>query len=358
MSKSLSGVPELSVIVPTYNERENLPLLVERVEEALKGRSFELIVVDDNSPDGTAEEALRLAEKYGNLKVIRRPGKLGLSSAVLDGVREARAGVIAVMDADLQHPPELLPKMLGKIGEGFDLVVASRYIEGGGVEGWSFWRRLISRAATLMAKLALPRVRGLRDLMSGFFMFKREVIEGVELRPRGFKVLLEILVKGRWSRAAEVPYLFKPRERGKSKLGARVMWNYVEQLLELSSYRPLKFAAVGSIGVAVNEGLLHVLMHFLPLQLAGAIAIETSILNNFILNDQWTFKDRKVGRWAYRCLKYHGAVAVGGLVNYVVLLALTLLFGVHYLISNLIGILMGFLANYAVSEVFVWRSRQ
>jgi len=347
---------ELSVIVPTYNERDNIVTLLERVESSLKGRRFELIVVDDNSPDGTADVAYKASERYGNVKVIRRPAKLGLGSAVTEGARVAKANVLAVMDADLQHPPELLPKMLDKINEGFDIVVASRYIRGGGIEGWGLWRRLVSRVAIALAKLALPRVRGFKDSMSGFFMFKRGVIDGVELKPKGFKVLLEILVKGKWNAATELPYMFKPRLKGKSKLNTKEVYSYIKYLLELSSYRPIKFAAVGASGIVVNEGLLHLLIHFIPLQVAGALAIETSVLSNFILNNYWTFKDRKEGGILSKCLRYHGAVAIGALVNYVVLLSLVAFLGMHYLIANLIGIFLGFLANYSVSELFVWRS--
>jgi dolichol-phosphate mannosyltransferase len=354
---SLAEAPlELSVIVPTFNERENIGPLIERVEEALRDVRFELIVVDDGSPDGTAEAAVKVGGRYGNVRVLRRPGKLGLSSAVMDGASLAKADVLAVLDADLQHPPELLPAMLAKVREGYDLVVASRLVEGGGVEGWSLWRRLVSKAAGALAKLALPRARALRDVMSGYFMLKREVLEGVELKPRGFKVLLELIVKGRWSRAVEVPYVFKPRLKGRSKLGVGEVASYLRQLLELSGYRPLKFAAVGASGIIVNEGLLHALIHLAPLQLAGALSIEASILSNFALNDRWTFKDRRLSTWPARCARYHVAVALGALTNYMALLALTLLAGMHYLVANLVGILLGFMVNYAVSELFVWRS--
>lgn len=348
------GPVEVSVIVPTYNERDNIELLINRVEEALRDVRFELIVVDDNSPDGTAEVAAKVGERYGNIKVLKRPGRLGLASAVIDGAREAKGEVLAVLDADLQHPPELLPLMLRKVREGYDLVVASRFVEGGGVEGWSAWRRLISRVAGALAKLLLPRARAVKDVMSGYFMFKRRVLDGVELRPRGFKILLELVVKGGWTRVAEVPYVFKPRLRGRSKLNLGEAASYLRHLLSLCGHRPLKFAAVGSTGVLVNEGLLYALAHVTPIYIAGAISIEASILSNFALNDAWTFKDRRAGSGLARCVKYHGAVALGGLTNYAVLLSLTLLAGLHYLVANLLGIFLGFLVNYSISEIFVW----
>jgi len=349
------GLVEVSVIVPTYNERENVEPLINRVEEALRGVRFELIVVDDNSPDGTAEVAAKVGGLYGNVKVLKRAGRLGLGSAVVDGVREAKGEVIAVLDADLQHPPELLPAMLRKVREGYDLVVASRLAKGGGVEGWSLWRRVASRVADALAKLLLPRARAVGDVMSGYFMFKRSVLDGVELRPRGFKILLELLVKGSWTRVAEVPYVFRPRLRGRSKLSLGEVAAYLRHLLDLCGYRPLKFAAVGFTGVLVNEGLLHALMQVAPVYVAGAASIEASILSNFALNDAWTFKDRRAGSKLARCLKYHGAVALVALTNYVVLLSLTLLAGLNYLVANLIGILLGFLVNYSISEALVWR---
>jgi dolichol-phosphate mannosyltransferase len=224
---------ELSIVVPTYMEAENIPMLVEGVENALKGVSFELIIVDDNSPDGTAALAEKLNGKYGNIKVLRRPGKLGLGSAVLEGFREAKSDVLAVMDADLQHPPKLLPQMYREICEGYSLVVASRYVDGGGVEGWSLLRKIASLGAVKLAHLLLPKTRSVRDPMSGFFMLRRSVVDGVGLSSRGFKVLLEILVKGRYGSVVEVPYVFKPRRRGESKLNLKETLHYAFLLIKL-----------------------------------------------------------------------------------------------------------------------------
>jgi dolichol-phosphate mannosyltransferase len=217
-------------------EAENILGLVEGVERALDGVRFELIVVDDNSSDGTADLAEKLNVRYGNIRVLRRPNKMGLASAILDGVEKGRGDVVAVMDADLQHPPSLLPLMFKKILSGCDVVVASRYIDGGGVEGWSIWRRLISLGAIKLAHLLFPRMRGVRDLTSGYFMFRREIIRGVELNPTGFKVLLEILARlagKKYVSVAEVPYTFRPRRRGKSKLNLNEIGNYVRHLLRL-----------------------------------------------------------------------------------------------------------------------------
>jgi dolichol-phosphate mannosyltransferase len=235
--KTLTGKPpELSIVVPTYMEAENIPELIERVENALKGIPFELIIVDDNSPDGTADIAEGLNRKYGNIKVLRRPGKLGLVSAVKDGFNKAEVDVVAVMDADLQHPPELLPIMYKKLREGFDLVIASRYVERG-VEGWSLWRRLLSRGATVLAHLILPKTRKVKDPLSGYFMIKKEIVDAIRLNTAGFKILLEILVKGRYHKVAEVPYFFNVRRRGVSKLDLKEILNYAVSLARLTMRR-------------------------------------------------------------------------------------------------------------------------
>lgn len=172
---------KLSVILPTYNEADNVSELIERLESSLKGFDAEVIFVDDGSPDGPADLAERIGSVYGNVRVIRRPRKMGLASAVLDGVKIARSDVVAVMDADLQHPPELLPKMYMKIMEGYDLVVASRYVKGGRVEGWSLARMRISWGATKLAHIFLPSTRGVKDVMSGYFILRRSILEHTKL---------------------------------------------------------------------------------------------------------------------------------------------------------------------------------
>lgn len=225
--------PRLSIIIPTYMERENIERLVDALEKALADEKFEIIIVDDNSPDGTGEVAEKLAEMYGNIRVIHRFEKRGLSSAILDGIKNSRGKFICVMDADMQHPPEVVPKLLQVGVRGGDLVVASRYIDGGGVEGWSIARRIVSIVATLMARAIVKKARRVRDPLSGFFMFKREVINGVSLSPLGFKILLEVISKGRYRSIIEVPYIFKGRLKGRSKLSLREYLNYIKHLLKL-----------------------------------------------------------------------------------------------------------------------------
>ena len=224
--------PALSLIVPTYNEHDNISELFARIKKSFNS-SFELIIVDDNSPDGTAEVAEALNAKYGNVKVCKRPCKLGLSSAVLYGFDNANGSILAVIDADLQHPPEILSKMFSEMFKGNDLVVASRYVKGGGIENWKFSRRLFSRGAIVLAHLLLPRSRKVKDNMSGCFMVRKDILSGTKLNPLGFKILLEILSKCPCNKITEIPYTFTNRINGKSNLNHREIQNYLILLYRL-----------------------------------------------------------------------------------------------------------------------------
>lgn len=348
----------ISVIIPTYNEKDNLEELIRRIDESLSasGMKYEVIIVDDNSADGTAELATKLSSRFP-IKVKVRPGKMGLSSAVLDGFKLAKGDAIAVMDADLQHPPEILPELYRRLEEGCDIAIASRYVKGGSVAGWGLIRRIVSKGSILLAWILLPRARKVKDPSSGYFMLKRSVIEEVigKLDPKGFKILLEILVKGRYSSVCEVPYTFGLRRRGESKLGGKVILSYLLQVLELSS--PIvRFAIVGAVGTVVNLAILWTLRYGLGLvhELSSALAIEVSVLSNFVLNDLWTFKGRRRGGLIQSALKYHAANLAGILTQYAVSVFLYRFMGIESLMAQLIGILVGFLANYLLSKRVVW----
>lgn len=344
---------KLSVVIPTYMEAGNVGELLLRLKDSLSSVDHEIIIVDDDSPDGTADIAESYGRRYGGIKVVRRIGRRGIGSALKEGLKMARGEYVAVMDADLQHPPELLPSMLGKADDGFDVVVASRYAEGGGVEGWSLFRRVVSKVASVIAKLLIPETRRVTDPLSGFFLVRRSLLEEVEVTGLSCKILLEVLAGSRGLRVGEVPFKFTPRLKGRSKLGIGEWLRYLIHVVKISGYRTLKFISVGLSGVAVNMGLLWILLKLTPVWVSSPIAIEASILNNFVLNDLWTFRRRRTGRWLSRLIKYHGAVAVGGVTNYVILLALTFT-GLNPMAANLIGIVSGFTANYLLSEVAVW----
>lgn len=215
----------LSVVVPTYNEAGSVTGLAERLHAALAGREWELVIVDDGSPDGTADIAQALSPRIP-VKVVRRAGKAGLASAVVAGFAAASGDILVVMDADLSHPPEVVPALANAVEHGADLAVGSRYVDGGGVEDWPLKRRIVSRVACLMGNLLVP----VRDATSGFFALRRSVIDGVTLNPIGFKIGFEVLARGRYRTVIEVPYTFRDRELGASKFGRREIAQYVVQL--------------------------------------------------------------------------------------------------------------------------------
>jgi len=226
---------DASIIVPTYNEKNNLPELAQRIFSAVKksGLSVELIVVDDNSPDGTGNVAEGLKSDY-NVKVIHRTGKLGLASAVIEGFAIASSDILGVIDADLSHPPEIVPELIKPIKDGTaEVVVGSRYVAGGGMDKWPLLRRITSKGAVL---LALP-LTSVKDCVSGLFFLKKSVINGVELNAKGYKIGLEVLVKGNYKRVVEVPYVFMNRKIGKSKLSKSEFTNYLINLKNLYAYK-------------------------------------------------------------------------------------------------------------------------
>lgn len=226
----------ISIIIPTYNESENIGNMIDVLQDVLTKESinFELVIVDDDSPDGTADIAKQRQDIYHNLKVVVRTTNKGLSQAVAEGFNHCGFDIIAVIDCDFSHPPDLIPVFLNKIEGGCDIVFGTRYAGSGEIQGWGLKRKIISRGATFLANLLIG---GSTDPVSGFFMMKRSVIKESILRPRGYKIGLEILGKGKWAKYCEVPYVFKNREIGQSKLGMKEIFDYVLQLLDIAAYK-------------------------------------------------------------------------------------------------------------------------
>lgn len=228
---------KLSLVVPTYNEAGNIVELLDRVREAMRGRELEVWVVDDGSPDGTADAAKRYAAAHPEVRVVRRSNERGLSSAVIEGFRRSTGELLAVMDADLSHDPALLPALADAVRNGADLAVGSRRVPGGGADKWPAHRRLASNLATGLATawLGVP----LRDPMSGYFVLRREVFEAVRerLRPRGYKILLEIACRADGIKMVELPFVFKDRKQGVSKLSPKIAAEYLWSLWELGRER-------------------------------------------------------------------------------------------------------------------------
>jgi dolichol-phosphate mannosyltransferase len=353
----------ISIIVPTYNERDNIVPLIERLSKTLSGRNFEILIVDDSSKDGTIDAAASLAEKYP-VKVMVRSSERGLATAVLHGLKYAKGEIIGVMDADLQHPPEINAALLKALDAGADMAIGSRYIPGGGVPNWSLLRRVISKGAMTLAHIFLPATRNIKDPMSGFYMFKREALGNVEFRPIGYKILLEMLVMGKFNKIIEVPFIFEDRSSGRSKMKARQQIDYLRHILLLmrrsgEMSRFLKFIAVGLSGVVVNIGIQAIITHtanwgkyvnLIP-------GIEISIITNFLLNDYFTFSDRRTGKtrsFFARLVKYNLTALTGAFINYVVA-ALLITVGLNPYLSNFIGILIAFIWNYVLSLIWTWK---
>ncbi|WP_406786706.1 polyprenol monophosphomannose synthase [Clostridium neuense] len=222
----------LSIIIPVYNERQNIKELVTRIENALKDNNYEIIFVDDSN-DETTNIIMSLAKQDDKVKLIHREGKKGLSSAVIEGFKMARGDVFAVMDGDLQHPPEIMPIMLSKINEGADIVIPSRFIEGGSDGGLNLFRKLVSGTARYMGKLLFKKLRKVSDPTSGIFMLKKSIINDKKLSDIGWKILIEILVMGDYNNLVEIPYGFDTRNSGESKMNAFVQAQYLKHLLSL-----------------------------------------------------------------------------------------------------------------------------
>ncbi|APV44448.1 dolichol-phosphate mannosyltransferase [Dehalogenimonas formicexedens] len=355
--------PHLTIVIPSYKEAANMPLLLEQIHSALGDYPYDVLVIDDNSPDGTAETVRSLAEKYP-VSVTVRKDKRGLASAVVDGFKLAGGDIVAVMDADLQHPPAVLPRLVRAIEAGADLAVASRYVPGGSVGNWSATRRVISRGAVILSHLLLPSTRGIKDPMSGYFMLRKDVISGIELSPVGYKILLEVICLGCPHQAVEVPFIFENRRAGVTKLSMVTQTDYLRHLLSLMRRtgefrRIVKFVTVGGTGTLVNLGLLAVLKEWAGLHylVAGAVAFEVSVVWNFLLNDRFTFRDRKRpdGTLPGRLLRFN-VTSLGGFIIYIAILALlTQVFGLYYIVSAAIGILIGFGWNFMVNSAWTWR---
>jgi dolichol-phosphate mannosyltransferase len=361
------ATPELSVVVPTFNERDNVIALFRKLETALAGRAWEVIYVDDNSPDGTWDVVRAVAREDSRVRCIRRIGRRCLSGACIEGILASSAPCAAVIDADLQHDETQLPKMLALLQGGeADLVVGSRYIEGGSADSFDKQRAGASMLATQVAKRVL-RVE-IADPMSGFFMIRRDRFEQLapQLSTQGFKILLDVVATARGSlRIKEIPYSFGSRLHGESKLDSMVALDFLGLVLakltgDVVSLRFLLFAMVGSLGLLVHLVALFVALElfnvpFPEAQVCGALMAMTS---NFLLNNFLTYRDQRLkGLGILRGLLLFYLVCSVGLIANV-----GVAFSVYdqepiWWLAGAAGALMGVVWNYAMSGLFVWRKR-
>jgi dolichol-phosphate mannosyltransferase len=356
--------PEVSVIVPTFNERENVVELTDRIAACMQDIAWEVIYVDDDSPDGTAELARQLAAKDPRIRCVQRIGRRGLSSASVEGMLASSAPYLAVIDGDLQHDERLLPQMVTELRQGdLDMVVGSRYAPGGGTPDWGTGRLRLSKFGMRLSRMLVPDT--LTDPMSGFFMVRRPAFEAAvrKLSTIGTKILMDLFASSPQPlRFKELPYSFRLRQAGTSKLDSATAWEYAMLLLDklFGHIVPVRFVAfciVGALGVAVHFTILTLLFQFerIGFLQGQATATVCTMTFNFALNNVLTYRDKRLRgiRWLRGWLSFNVACSLGACMNVGLATYLNEITGTRYL-AALGGIAVGAIWNYAVTKRLTW----
>jgi dolichol-phosphate mannosyltransferase len=367
MEKSPIGAAELTVVVPTHNERDNVRPLYEHLKIALRDIAWEAIFVDDESSDGTSQLLLSLAKDDARVRIVERIHRSGLATAIVEGMMASSSPFIAVIDCDLQHDEKLLPKMLAELrgDTTLDVVIGSRHVEGGGIVDWSKWRQLVSKVGKIAVNLILPP--GVHDPMSGFFMLRREFLWQYvgNLTGRGFKILVDLLHVGRKTcHFKEIPYQFRARTSGESKLDARAVGDLFVQIIDhlIGRVIPIEFllfVIVGLVGLLVHGFILYVCYRLIEIpfvysQISSAL---TTMAFNYYLNNVITFRGRQwKGRGVFIGLLIFYAFCSFGLVVSVSVSLLLIDFTHSWLLSGIIGALFGGVWNYSTNNSLNWRS--
>jgi len=358
-------VCELTIVIPTFNEKDNVAPLLQSLTRVLTGVNWEVIFVDDDSPDKTWELIQDIAQSNPAVRCIRRVGRKGLSSACIEGILATAAPYVCIMDADLQHDETIVPQMLKALKqENLDLVIGSRYVDTGGTGGLSAQRVRISKVATYISGLLLKHP--VKDPMSGFFMFKRSYFEQIleNLSIKGFKILLDMLVSSPAGlKYRELPYTMRQRSHGVSKLGTQVIWEFFLLFADKLFGRTLpvrfiSFTVIGLSGVLVHLSVLWLLYrtgatNFIPAQVLATITAMTS---NYVLNNYYTYGDRKLTGWGfvYGLVSFYLACSLGAFIN---IAFAGWLFGMNitWWLAGFLGAMAGAVWNYAVTAIFTWR---
>lgn len=361
-----NSAPEISVIVPTLNEAQNIPLLVEKLNAAFANVNWEVIFVDDNSADGTIDAVHAIAQQDSRVRGIRRIGRHGLSSACIEGILSSSAPYVAVMDADLQHDEYLLPKMFEALHQNnYELVVASRYLQDDSMENWSNSRKLMSRVATSIGKLA-TRVN-LTDPMSGFFAMRRTLFNehAAQLSGIGFKILFDICASfNRSVRFCELPYSFGTRIHGESKMSTQVAWDYLLTIGHkffgrLLPVKFLSFSLVGAVGTVIHMGVLYIAFEQFKAEFVTAqtIAAVTAMSLNFWMNNNLTFKDTAIKRsqMIRGIVSFFIACGIGALISISLATYLYNDYMTPWYLAAMAGIIVAAVWNYATNSFYTWR---
>jgi dolichol-phosphate mannosyltransferase len=356
--------PELSIVVPVLNERDNVVPFVQEVAQVLGNIDWEIIFVDDDSADGTAAWVRELATDYGRIRCIQRIGRRGLSTACIEGMLGSTAPYLAVMDGDLQHDPQILPTMLDLLKHSnTELAVGSRYVEGGGLGNWDSLRETISKFATSLGRVVVPS--SLKDPMSGFFMLRRSLLDRVvrNLSGVGFKILLDIFASSPVPVAfKEVPYTFRVRQAGESKLDSLVMWEYLMLLADklIGRWVPVRFLSfifIGGLGLFVHLAVVSLAFNLAHLDFTQSQALATGIamVFNYSLNNVLTYRDsrRRGFHWFTGLLSFTAACSIGAIAN-VGIAHWVFERKSEWVLAAIAGVLTGAVWNYAVTSVYTW----
>jgi dolichol-phosphate mannosyltransferase len=365
VSQGPLGGPELTLVVPTFNECDNVAELIRRLDQALPERAWEVVFVDDDSPDGTCDVVREYAARDHRVRCLQRVGRRGLATACIEGLLSSSAPFLAVIDGDLQHDEALLPQMLDALKQGdVDIVIGSRYADGGGIGGWERSRALISRFATRLSRMVLREA--LTDPMSGFFMIRREAFHAAvrDLSGIGFKILLDILASSPEPlRFRELPYKFGSRQKGESKLDEQAAWEYGMLLVDklVGRFVPVRFvffSLVGSLGVLVHLFVQAVLIEGFALAFVTSQVIATLIAMtfNFYLNNILTYRDIRLRGWAWvrGLLSFILACSIGVVAN-VGIASYIFTLDSRWVLAAIAGIAVGVVWNYVITRIYTWK---
>lgn len=358
----LDDLPSLTIVIPTFKEVENLPHLIDRIAEVrhAQGLSIDLLIMDDDSRDGSVELVAARPEDW--VKIVVRKSDRSLSAAVLDGLDRARGDVLVCMDADLSHPPAAIPQMLAKLQAGADFVIGSRYVAGGSTsDDWGFVRWLNSRVATLLAR----PLTAAKDPMAGFFALRRSTFEaGRDFNPVGYKIGLELMVRCGCERVVEIPIHFEDRRFGRSKLTMKQQILYLQHLRRLYIVKYgawsqlMQFLVIGALGTGVNVAALTVLIaEGMRPRGAVACAILLAMCFNFVLNRRFSFSFARQTAWLRQFVGFVTASSIGALINYATtLFILAHVVDVRPQVAALAGIAVGTAFNFLASRYLVFRA--
>lgn len=361
-----------TLLLPTYNEKDNIKPLLKKIGEIFhnSNKDFEILFVDDSSDETPQIIQEEINKRNFDIKLIHRPKeeRAGLATAFTRGFQEAKGKYICCMDSDLQHPPEIIKPLIKKvIKNNADMGVASRYIKGGNAKGLGgLYRRLVSIGLKYFVQILFIPTRKTSDPGSGFFVFRKKIIEKVKLQPKGFKILIEILMRTKFNKVVEVPYEFLPRENDDSKatIGQGIemlkqMWTIFKTVPEAGRF--IKFCIVGASGVLVNLGVLYVLVEFFGMNksIAWIISVALSILSNFLLNNVFTYSDRQAAskNESLKRVVYYYVISTATMIFNFLVFRLGLWIGLYYILAALIGILLTTFLNFILVTKFIWKKK-